>query len=408
MSGERPPLLLLVHRIPFPPNKGDKVRSYRILRYLAERYRVFLGTFIDHPDDWQHVSVLERWCEARCVRPLDPRWARVGSLRGILTGEALSVPYYRDATMAKWVGEVVSAQAIRRAVVFSGPMAQYVQGIQLDRCVLDFCDLDSEKWLQYAATKGWPLGLLYAREGRRLLEFEVAAAKRSNASLFVTLSEAKLFMARAPEVAEKVQVMENGVDTDFFSPEHAGENPYRHSSPIIAFTGAMDYWPNVDAMCWFVRDILPRCRQAFPEMQLWIVGMNPSAEIRALAQAGAVEVTGSVADIRPFLAHADAIVAPLRIARGIQNKVLEGMAMARPVVAHPACLNGLDARVGEEILAASGPSEFVSALELALSPVGDRIGSAARRRVQARYSWAGQLDHLGDLLESNLAIGGAV
>lgn len=396
----RPPLLLLVHRIPYPPNKGDKVRSYRILRHLVERYRVFLATFVDHPDDWAHLLTVEGWCEGVCARPLQPRASRLASLRGLLTGEALTLPYYRDRALGRWVEQVVRQHGIRHAVVFSGAMAQYLEGLPLARRVVDFCDVDSEKWRQYASTKPWPLNWLYAREGRRLLDFEADTALASDASLFVTRAEGTLFQARAPRAAARVAVMENGVDTAYFSPAAAGASPFFPGGPVVVFTGAMDYWPNVEGVCWFAHDILPRLRHTVPGVRLWIVGMNPSAEVRALAQEGEVVVTGTVPDVRPYLGYADAVVAPLRIARGIQNKVLEAMAMARPVVAHPACLQGLAARVGEDILAASEPDEFVTALSEALGPRGRAIGAAARARMTARYDWARQLTVLDKALEA--------
>lgn len=395
---ERLPLLLLVHRIPYPPNKGDKLRSYRILRHLAQRYRVFLATFVDHSDDWRHLPTVKGWCEAVCARPIAPQRSRVASLRGLVTGEALTLPYYRDSSMARWVGEAVRRHGITRAVVFSGAMAQYLDGLTLDRRVVDFCDVDSVKWSQYAPTKPWPLSWLYAREGRLLGAYERRTAGAAQANLFVTRAEAELFRSRAPEVSERVAVMENGVDAAFFSPDPPPPNPYPAGGPVLVFTGAMDYWPNVDAVCWFAHDILPGLRQTAPDVRFWIVGMNPTAEVRALAKEGEVVVTGTVPDVRPYLAHADAVVAPLRIARGIQNKVLEAMAMGRPVVAHPSCLAGLSARVGEEVLGAADGKEFVRALEEALGPRGAAIGAAARARVMARYSWSRQLRVLDRVL----------
>ncbi|MDY0011731.1 MAG: TIGR03087 family PEP-CTERM/XrtA system glycosyltransferase [Rhodocyclaceae bacterium] len=395
---ERPPLLLLVHRLPYPPNKGDKVRSYRILRHLAERYRVFLATFVDQPEDWQHVATVEGWCAGVCVRPIHPRLKRLASLAAFLRGEALTLPYYRDRSMARWVREVVQREDIRHGVVFSGAMAQYLEGLPKLGQVVDFCDVDSEKWTQYAPTKPWPLSWVYAREGRRLLAFERLVAARSDASLFVTRAEADLFLGRAPEAASRVAVMENGVDTAYFSPEPPRDNPFPPGGPVLVFTGAMDYWPNVDGVCWFARDILPSLRQTHPGLRFWIVGMNPASEVLALARPGEVVVTGTVPDVRPFLAHASAVVAPLRIARGIQNKVLEAMAMARPVVAHPSCLQGLDALEGSEILAAENAEGFRAALAVALGPRGQALGAAARARVTTRYGWERQLGVLDQVL----------
>jgi len=401
VADERTPLLYLVHRIPYPPNKGDKVRSFNILRQLARRHRVFLGTFVDHPDDVQYIDTLAEWCEEAKVIRLDPRTSRLASLRGLLTGEALSVPYYRSAALAEWVGRVVAREGITQAVAFSGPMAQYLDAPGLKRRIVDFCDLDSAKWTQYAGDHRWPMSWLYRREGRRLLAFERAAAARSEASLFVTDAEAGLFKAAAPEVVARVGTMQNGVDSDFFSPEHGFANPYPDGGPVLLFTGAMDYWPNIDAVVWFASELLPKVRAKHPDARFWIVGMNPAPAVQALAGEG-VTVTGTVPDVRPYLAHADVIVAPLRIARGIQNKVLEAMAMARPVVISSAPATGLEAVSGRDCEIAHSGDEFVSRIFGLLANVSLRptMGQAARQCVLNRYSWAAHLATLENLLDA--------
>ena len=400
VSDDRSPLLYLVHRIPYPPNKGDKVRSFNILRQLARRHRVFLGTFVDHPDDLGHVDRLSEWCEEVQVVRIEPRRARIASLRGLVTGEALSIPYYRSAALAEWVRRVVACEGIREALAFSGPMAQYLDVPGLGRRVIDFCDLDSAKWTQYAGDHRWPMSWLYRREGRRLLAFERAAAAASDASLFVTDAEADLFRRAAPELAGRVCAMQNGVDADYFSPEHGFANPYPDGGPVLVFTGAMDYWPNVDAVVWFAGELLPRIRERHPDARFWIVGMNPAPAVQALAGDGVV-VTGTVPDVRPYLAHADVIVAPLRIARGIQNKVLEAMAMARPVVISSAPATGLAARPGLDCEIAHSGEEFVSRIFALLADVTSRrnMGQAARETVLARYSWAAHLAVLERLLK---------
>lgn len=399
MADDRSPLLYLVHRIPFPPNKGDKVRSFNILRELARRHRVFLGTFVDHPDDEAHVGRLAEWCEESHVVRLDPRLSRVLSLRGLLGGEALSLPYYRDAGLQRWVREVVAREGIRQSVAFSGPMAQYLDVSGLTRRVIDFCDLDSAKWTQYAPDHRWPMSWLYRREGRKLLDFERRAAAASEASLFVTEAEAELFRQAAPEVAGRVGVMQNGVDSEYFSPEHGFDNPFPPGGPVLLFTGAMDYWPNIDAVVWFAGELLPKVRQHFPDARFWIVGMNPAPAVQALAAEGVV-VTGTVPDVRPYLAHANVIVTPLRIARGIQNKVLEAMAMAQPVVISSASATGLEASPGVDCEIAHSGNEFVSRIVGLLADVILRrnMGLAARKRVVTRYSWGAHLSALEKLL----------
>ena len=399
MDDGRPPLLYLVHRIPYPPNKGDKVRSFNILRQLSKTHRVFLGTFVDTPEDTQYVAKLSEWCADVFAVNLNPAFARVSSLQGLLTGEALSLPYYRSAALLDWAERVTADNDIKMAVAFSGPMAQYLQGKGLKHRIIDFCDPDSAKWTQYAADRRWPMSWVYRREGVKLLAYEREAAAKSDASLFVTDAEAQLFRDVAPEVASRVDVMQNGVNADYFSPEHGFDNPYAPGGPVLVFTGAMDYWPNIDAVLWFANDILPAISDHVPDVRFWIVGMSPAPEVEALACEGVV-VTGTVPDVRPYLAHADVVVAPLRIARGIQNKVLEAMAMARPVVVAGAPAKGLEAQPGLDCEIAHSQEEFVSSILVLLEDesLRHRMGRAARKRVLARYSWSAHLALLDTLL----------
>nr|WP_286206691.1 TIGR03087 family PEP-CTERM/XrtA system glycosyltransferase [Thauera linaloolentis] len=389
----------MAHRIPYPPNKGDKVRSFNILRHLARTHRVFLGTFVDHPDDRQHVGGLAEWCEDVCAIDLDPRRGRIGSLRGLLSGEALSLPYYRSTRLASWVRSTVADQGITRALAFSGPMAQYLDAPGLQNRVIDFCDVDSAKWTQYAADRRWPMSWLYRREGERLLAFERKAAMASDASLFVTEAEAALFTRAAPEAVGRTHVMQNGVDAGFFAPENAPDSPYPAGGPVVVFSGAMDYWPNIDAVTWFAEELLPQIRRHVPELRFWIVGMNPAPAVLALA-GERIHVTGTVPDVRPYLAHADVVVAPLRIARGIQNKVLEAMAMARPVVVSADSAAGLKAEPGHECEITRDGAEVVHVVTDLLRDPQRRaaMSVAARARVVNEYSWEAHLRQLDRLL----------
>lgn len=398
MADSRPSLLYLVHRIPYPPNKGDKVRSFNILRQLARSHRVFLGCFVDQPDDLRHVPALREWCELSCVIPIDPRIRRLASLRGLLHGEALSLPYYRSPRLADWVARVVAEHDIGRAVAFSGPMAQYLDQPGLARRVLDFCDVDSAKWSQYADGRRWPMSWLYRREGERLFAFERAAAADCDACLFVTEAEAELFRRAAPELSTRAGVMQNGVDADYFSPAHAGESPYPAGGPVLVFSGAMDYHPNIDAVAWFATELLPRIRAQVPGARFWIVGMNPAPAVRALAGEG-VFVTGTVPDVRPWIAHADVVVAPLRIARGIQNKVLEAMAMARPVIVTPEALDGLEYGPPYPLLAREA-GDWAKLCAAVAEGRHAGLGPHLRGWVAGQYGWTGKMARLRELLES--------
>lgn len=396
----REPLLYLVHRIPFPPDKGDKVRSFNILRHLSRRFRIYLGCFVDQAEDMDQVPRLAEWCaEAHVVR-LHRRRARLAGLIALARGEALSLPYFRDAGLRAWVREVVARERIRLGLVFSGPMAQYLDVDGLERRVIDFCDLDSAKWRQYARERPWPLSWLYRREGERLLAFERQAAHRTDASVFVTEAEAELFRRAAPELSERISAIENGVDSEFFAPVAHGDDPYPPGGPVLLFTGAMDYWPNIDAVGWFAREILPAVRRVHGDARFYVVGRNPAPAVVALGSEH-VCVTGTVPDVRPWLAHADVVVAPLRVARGIQNKVLEAMAMGRPVVASAGSASGLAGRPGVDFHAADGPGQFAERVIALLSSreARDRMGASARRCVLQRYAWDAHLEGFERLLE---------
>jgi len=395
------PILFLAHRIPFPPNKGDKIRSYHLLRFLAERYRVHLGTFVDRTEDREHVRALDPLTAGRLVVALNPARARLRGLAGLLHGQPLTVPYYRSAALARWIDESIRAYAIRKAVVFSSAMAQYVVGSRALQVVADFCDLDSAKWTQYADSKRWPASAVFRREGARLLEFERSVAAQVAATTFATAPERELLARVAPELASRLHVVENGVDVDYFAPDPARPSPFAAGELPIVFTGAMDYWPNVDAVTWFAREVLPalaeRCRGA----RFYIVGMSPAAAVRSLAADPRVAVTGAVADVRPYLQHARVVVVPLRIARGVQNKVLEAMAMARPVVTTPACAAPLTPDARRALVIADDASGFVRELQSLLAGAGADLGAHARAAVRADYCWAANLSRFGQLLDGS-------
>jgi sugar transferase (PEP-CTERM/EpsH1 system associated) len=395
-------LLFLAHRLPYPPNKGDKVRSYHLLRHLAQRYRIALGTFVDDPTDWQYIERIRTWCVEVHVEPIVPWARRMASLTAALTGEAVTLPYFRSAALHDWVREVVRRERIERAFAFSSPMAQYVLDSHL-RCIVDFVDLDSAKWDDYAQRRPWPLSAFYRREARRLLAYEKSVAARTEASLFVTRDEARLLGAKAPECAQRIVAIENGVDSDYFSPAHRLASPFSHDEHALVFTGTMDYWPNVDAVLWFAREVLPRVRRLDPRVRFHVVGMKPQRAVRAL-QSDAVNVTGRVDDVRPYLLHARAVVAPLQIARGIQNKVLEAMAMGRPVVVTPAAASALNASAGIEFEVADDAVAFAAKTHAVMdAAAGEAMGRLARARILADYAWASRFARLDELFECGSA-----
>ncbi|WP_020655398.1 TIGR03087 family PEP-CTERM/XrtA system glycosyltransferase [Massilia niastensis] len=392
-------LLLLIHRIPYPPNKGDKIRSYHLLKHLARDYKVHLATFVDDADDWQHVPKVEALCASSHFATLNPLLARVRSLGALVKGRSLSLDYYRDGEMQRWVDQTVAAHKIERVLVFSSAMAQYADRFPGARRVVDFCDVDSDKWRQYADKKSWPMSWLYRHEARQLLHYERQVAREYDASLFVSGPEADLFRKLAPESDAKIGFFTNGVDTDYFTPAGSYASPFAPGECAVVFTGAMDYWPNVDAVQWFAAEAMPILRARHPDLRFYIVGARPTAAVQELARLPGVKVTGTVPDVRPYIAHARAAVAPLRIARGIQNKVLEAMAMATPVVVSPQALEGIDAEPGRELVLAEDGAGFADAVAALLERQDNEIGLAARARVECKYSWSSNLACIGERLE---------
>jgi sugar transferase (PEP-CTERM/EpsH1 system associated) len=389
-------LLFLAHRIPFPPNKGDKIRSFHLLKHLSARYAIHLGAFVDDPDDWQYRDALKPYCASIKLLPLHTRRAKLASLRGLLTGEALTLPYYRNRELKRWAAERAASGDVTRGLAFSSAMAQFMPASLACR-VLDMVDVDSDKWTQYAPTQRWPLSWMYAREGRKLAEWEAKVAQDFDATLLVSHDEAALLQQRAPQARHKIGTFENGVDAEYFSPARDYPNPYAPDVRGIVFTGAMDYWPNVDAVTWFAERIFPAVRAAVPAAQFTIVGSRPSEAVGTLARQPGVTVTGGVPDVRPWLAHAACAVAPLRIARGVQNKVLEAMAMARPVVATAQAAEGLRAEAGRDFVLARGEAEFAHAVVAQLQTASSAVH--ARDCILSHYDWARNLTAIDTLFE---------
>lgn len=392
-------LLYLTHRIPYPPNKGDKIRSFHLLKHLSQRYQVHLGTFVDTEEDWQYADNVKEFCKETCFVKLDPKLARLRCTTGFATNQPLTLPYYWNAKLQEWVNKRLDTNSIDRIIVFSAAMTQYVRHAQSTHRIIDFVDIDSDKWKQYAETKSWPANWIYRREAKKLLKYEKQITREFDYATFVSKTEADLFSQFLPEVSAKVSYFNNGVDIDYFSPLHDFPNPYSKSNQVLVFTGAMDYWANVDAVEWFAQAIFPIIRTKLPNLQFYIVGSKPTKQVLALATIPGIEVTGFVADIRPYLQHASLAVAPLRIARGIQNKVLEAMAMEKIVVASPQAMEGIDAVAGQELYVANNEEEFSKqVIRLLEENTSNEVGQAARNKILSDYSWPKSLARIDELL----------
>jgi sugar transferase (PEP-CTERM/EpsH1 system associated) len=400
-----PDLLFLAQRLPYPPTKGEKIRSLQVLKYLTQWYDVHLGCLVDDPADEPYIETLRAMVRQAYVAPLNRRIARLWCLRGLLTGESLSVTFFRDAGLARWVRDVIETVQPEVVIVSSGNMAPYV--LDLPRTpirVVDLVDVDSEKWRAYAETAAGPMRLVYRREWRKVAALERRIVRESEMVSLVSEAEAALFRSRNPDVADRICGITNSVDHRYFDPSLPYPAVFDASAPTYVFTGTMDYPPNVDTVAWFANEILPLIRRSLPGARFYVVGSNPGPEVQKLARLDGVAVTGRVPDVRPYLAHATAAVAPMRIARGIQNKVLEAMAMGRPVVLTADALEGITAEPGREVILADTPEAFAAACRLAAGADGRAIGAAARNRILRDYDGATTLNRFDDLLRPGVAV----
>lgn len=395
--------MYLVHRIPYPPNKGDKIRSFHILKYLSEKYQVNLGAFVDAEEDTSHRPMLQNYCEDLFLQRLRPWPAKIRSLLGFADGRALTLPYYFQHTMQQWVDKTIVDNDIKKVVVFSSAMAQYVSAKRHDHLkrIIDFVDMDSDKWRQYGESVGWPMCWIYRREGKKLLQYEHETCHNFDHSIFVSREEADHFIGTLPAEFGKISYINNGVDLDYFEPTRSYGNPYHEDETVIVFTGAMDYWANVNAVIWFVNEVFSVIKKAMARCSFYIVGSNPVQKVARLAETNGVYVTGRVSDIRPYLAHATISVAPLQIARGIQNKVLEAMAMRCTVFATPAAAEGLSAQHGKELLISENAQQMAKEIiEHLKSDRTGEIGANARAFVEREFRWEQNLSRLDALLDS--------
>jgi len=396
-------VLFLTHRIPYPLNKGEKIRAYHVLRYLQARGRVHLGTFIDHPDDERHAGMLAAGCASSCMIRIAPRLARLRSLAGLFTGQALSVRYYQSNRLQRWVRQTLNDHDIGTVLAYSGPMAQYVLATSPRPLLrlMDLVDVDSEKWRAYGEAARWPLAGIYRREARRLLAWERQVAQRCDHTLLVSGAEAALLRRLAPESAHKIDYFNLGVDSDFYSPAHRFDTPYPAGINLV-FTGALDYQPNIEAVEWFARRVLPHLQSRHPGLVFHIVGLRPVARVLALRRIAGVAVHANVPDVRPYLHHATLAVAPLSLARGVQTKVLEAMAMQKVVVITPQAFEGISAHAQQELMVAADDGAFIECILGALADPGTMavMGARARQRILLDYRWETSLQRLGRLLQN--------
>jgi sugar transferase (PEP-CTERM/EpsH1 system associated) len=347
-------ILYLAHRIPYPPNKGDKIRSFHEINHLSREHELHLLAFCDNAEDLQYAQHLENYCRSVTLVPINPFIQKLKAGISILAGRPFSLGYFDSTRMKRAIQRELANHRFDLIFVYCSSMAPYVEAIRGIPKILDFVDSDACKWAQYAAVRKGPMRWTYGLEAERLKRYETQMIEEFDFSVFVSPREADHLSRRQQN---RVLFIQNGIDLDYYRPERRS-----HASRDIIFTGVMDYFPNVDAVTYFAHEIFPSLRQRFPDARFVIVGSNPVPAVRKLAALPGVVVTGTVPDVRHFIAQSRVAVAPLRISQGIQNKILQALAGGLPVVASPNAVAGLPHLTRAPLTIAENSQAFIAAV----------------------------------------------
>lgn len=394
-------ILFLAHRMPFPPDRGDKIRSHHLLKALAGLARVHVGCFGETNADFSHEHELSAIAQSHCLVRRSKSMARAG-IEALASGKPVSLTAFANRDLSAWVQHTLRAHDVQTIFVFSGQMGQYIPDNFAGRVVVDLCDVDSAKFESYAQEGVAPRSWIDRREATLLANVERALAARADSTLLVSEAEADLFRSRfSAEQHVNIRAVHNGIDTEYFDP--CAAQPHhalaQANGPNFVFTGQMDYAPNVGAALRVMDRLLPKIRMTHSDATFHIVGRAPVDKLLKRDGEAGIRVWGEVADIRPFLAGADIVIAPLEIARGVQNKVLEAMAMAKPVLLSPQAATGIDA-INNQHFAVEASDERLISRALAMlddGPATLQMAASARRFVVDHQGWTAMLEPLAEL-----------
>lgn len=388
-------VLYLVHRLPYPPDKGDRIRAYHLIRFLSERARVHVACLADEPFDDRALAPLRSACAELSIVSMGPWRRRLGALGSLLAGRTASEGAFDAHGLRTIVRQWVARTRFQSVLLSSSSMVPYLTEVGAVPAVVDLVDVDSEKWLEYAKADRGPRRWLHGTEGGRLRRLEAELPERVRAVTVVSAAEAVLLKSfcRRPE---NVHVVANGVDLEYFRPQEKVGG----TEPSCLFVGALDYRPNVEGAVWFCREVWPSIRARTPTAVFRLVGRKPAPEVLRFARMSGVEVVGSVPDVRPYLAQATVVVVPLHLARGTQNKVLEALAAGKAVIASPQSLNGISPHAGTHLLSASSPAEWTAQVVELFGDASKRncLGDEGRRFVEEHHDWNRTLKPLEPLV----------
>jgi sugar transferase (PEP-CTERM/EpsH1 system associated) len=391
-------LLYLVHRTPYPPNRGHRIRSFHWLDYLAQRCELDVAFLADEPITAETEEALRARCRNLVWSVITPWQRRTQALLSLFLGATATQGAFWSRKLDRHIASLCHRQHYDVVLVYCSSMVQYVQGkFKKDSVVVDLVDVDSQKWLDYSRTSKMPLRWLYRVEGLRLRRLECRLPALASLVTLATNPECDLYKSFCPNA--RTAVVENGVDIDYFSPCFDDREPTIDHR--LTFVGALDYPPNRDGVIWFIDQVWPILSQRFSNLEFYVVGAGADRNLKlAVAGVSRVFLTGDVPDVRPFLLGAVAII-PLRMARGVQNKVLEAMAMGCATIASSPALEGIPAVPGRHVLKADTPEEWINTVTSVIENPSLRmaIGTAAREYILQHYTWQEKLKPLDELLQ---------
>ncbi len=390
-------ILFLSHRFPFPPNRGDRIRSYNIIKFLSQRHNIFLASVDDEPFPSQRKAEVEQFCKTFKIVKLNQSVKKIRALLTLPTTVPLTLPMFKSYKMRRYIDKLIATNNIDIIFIYCVAMAQYVTSHTHIPKVIDFIDCDSQKWIDYAGTASFPWNLIYRREGKFLRRYEQKVASVCKHAFVTSEREAEIFK-QYPDICE-ITTVTNGISCPYKRLRRSHKSK-SSSSPNLIFVGVMDYWPNIDAVTYFVKEIWPKVRSEIPSASFTIVGKNPTPQVQALADIPGVKVTGTVPNVKKYLFSATLCVLPLRIARGVQNKMLEAMCMKIPVVATTAASAGISARVGRDFLMADNPDDFAGSIIRLIrdSDFRQKIAENAYNFVKTFHDWDKNLKVMEDIM----------
>lgn len=386
-------ILYLCHRFPFPPKRGGKIRPFNMIRHFGEGgHAVTVCSLARSPAEAREGEGIAPHCagyEMAAVQ--DPVQAlRMVARLPLATPSSMGFFYSRD--LQRRVDRRLAREKYDLIFVHCSSVAQYVENVTGIPKILDFGDMDSQKWLEYARYKPFPLSLGYRLEGMKMEAAERRLARKFDLCTATTRAEWETLDGYG--AARASDWFPNGVDAGYFQPDGGGYDP-----DTLSFIGRMDYYPNQECMFDFCRNTLPLIQARRPGAKLMIVGADPSPAVKKLGELPGVTVTGSVPDVRPHILRSAAMVATLNIARGTQNKILEAMAMAQPVITVHGCAEAISATPAQGLWVADSPEEWSQAIDRSLSSPQAHVqaGLNARHFVVEHFSWQAHLSGLDAL-----------